>query len=72
MYNESMKTLKQIFEHFGGAANLARKLGISRQAVSQWVGVPEYRAGKIARISGGALKVSDMPIKAFKPGPKAD
>lgn len=31
-----MMTLKQALEHFEGKADLARALGVSRQAISNW------------------------------------
>jgi len=36
----------------GGAAALAKKLGISRQAVEQWQIVPHNRMARVERYSG--------------------
>ena len=45
--------LKQAISKIGSAAELARLLGISPQAVSQWGGViPELRARQIEEILG--------------------
>jgi DNA-binding transcriptional regulator YdaS (Cro superfamily) len=46
------KTVKRVFEKAGGAAELARKLGISRAAVAQWKQVPIQRVAEVERITG--------------------
>ena len=53
-----MKT-EAVIEHFGTKAAVARALGVSMAAVSQWGEmVPVGRAYQIEVITGGALKAS--------------
>jgi len=50
-----MKT-KDAIKHFGSPKNLAKALGISKQAVSQWgTYLPEGKAFKLQVMTGGAL-----------------
>ena len=60
-----MKT-EAVIEHFGTKAAVARALGVSMAAVSQWGEmVPVGRAYQIEVITGGALKASkDQPDQA--------
>ena len=54
-----MKT-EAVIEHFGTKAAVARALGVSMAAVSQWGEmVPVGRAYQIEVITGGALKASE-------------
>ncbi|KNC93639.1 Cro/CI family transcriptional regulator [Trabulsiella odontotermitis] len=51
-----MKTA-DVVSHFGKKANVARALKISRSSVSEWGElVPERRAARLEKITGGALK----------------
>ncbi|CAM4031909.1 MULTISPECIES: Cro/CI family transcriptional regulator [Lelliottia] len=51
-----MKTA-DVISHFGKKANVARALRISRSSVSEWGDiVPEKRAARLEKITGGALK----------------
>lgn len=51
-----MKTA-DVISHFGKKANVARALKISRSSVSEWGDlVPEKRAARLEKITGGALK----------------
>lgn len=44
--------------HFGSQAQIARLLGIERQAVNQWRRlVPYQNAKKLERLSGGKLRL---------------
>lgn len=53
-----MKT-EEAVKHFGSKANLARALGIKRQAVVQWGEyVPLGRAYQIQVLTGGKLKAA--------------
>lgn len=56
-----------VLEHFGGQSQLAERLGISVQAVSQWKGeIPPERAIEIEQISDGHFRASDLPIRKRK------
>lgn len=60
-------TVDQVIEHYGGIAEVARKLSISYQAVQQWVdkgAVPEGRQWQIQALSGGSLVVDAEPQSA--------
>jgi len=51
----------QAISHFGSAANLARALGISKAAVSQWKDqVPELRALQLERLTDGELRLREL------------
>jgi DNA-binding transcriptional regulator YdaS (Cro superfamily) len=45
-------TLQRIFEAVGGPAALAKELGVTKQAISQWRKVPPRRALEIQRLTG--------------------
>lgn len=63
---DAMKvTFKQIVDHFGGThESLAKRLGISREAVTMWAEeIPESRAFQIQVLSEGKFKTDDMPVK---------
>lgn len=54
-------TVDQVLKHFDGVANVARELGISYQAVREWVQkneVPEGRQWQIQALTDGTLKVT--------------
>ena len=49
--------IQDAIEHFGSKANLARALGLSKQAVSFWGNkIPIGRKYQIEVLTGGALK----------------
>ena len=51
-----MKT-EDVIKHFGKKANVARALNIARSSVSEWGElVPERRAARLEKLTGGALK----------------
>jgi DNA-binding transcriptional regulator YdaS (Cro superfamily) len=52
--------LSRAIEEAGGVAELARKLSISSQAVSQWDRVPAERALEVERATGGAVTRHDL------------
>jgi DNA-binding transcriptional regulator YdaS (Cro superfamily) len=55
-----MKT-KDAILYFGSKSQLAKNLGLTKGAVSQWPDdVPELRAYQIERLTEGALK-ADIP-----------
>lgn len=59
-------TVNQVLEHYGGVAETARALGITYQAVQQWVdknAVPVGRQWEIQAKSQGAL-TADQPQSA--------
>ncbi|HCD7554181.1 TPA: helix-turn-helix domain-containing protein [Citrobacter farmeri] len=48
---------KKVVEFFGSKTAIARALGISQVAVTRWgEAVPEKRAARLERLTGGALK----------------
>jgi len=61
--------VQQAEAHFGNRRKLAEALGITSQAISQWVKrkqMPEGVAYKLEVITGGALKVNPndyIPVK---------
>jgi DNA-binding transcriptional regulator YdaS (Cro superfamily) len=62
---------KLAIEWAGSQAELARRLGITRASISQWVSagrVPEPRAYQIQVLSGGAVLVD---AAAYRPDGKA-
>lgn len=54
--------IDQIFKYFGGQHALAKLLGVSEAAVSQWKaqGMPAFRAAQIELHSKGKFKVVDI------------
>jgi DNA-binding transcriptional regulator YdaS (Cro superfamily) len=56
-------TTKEIIALLGGHAALAKKLGISRQAVYKWGRIPRKRAKQLAEITG-------QPMTDFRPEQK--
>ena len=49
-----------VIQHFGSAAGVARALGISRAAVSQWSEkIPALRAFQLEQITNGVLRHTD-------------
>lgn len=60
--------MEDAIEWAGSKSELARKLGVSKPAVSAWVkqkGLPAGRAIDLERLSGGRLKAVDL----VAPGP---
>ena len=53
---------QKIVEFFGSRTEMAKTLGVSRAAVTQWFleGLPPGRAVEIERLSGGELKAVDI------------
>jgi len=46
------KIVSRAIEAAGGAAKLARELGITTQAISQWRRVPVDRVSEVERVTG--------------------
>lgn len=58
-----------VLQHFGGFAETAEALGISRQAVYKWGKVvPATSAIRIERLTGGQLKIQAHLYKKHKGG----
>jgi len=59
-----MHTFADVINYFGGIAGLARKLGVTTQAISQWKGkIPEGRGYQVEVLSGGHFKADRLPLK---------
>lgn len=53
---------KEAIEHFGSVTELAKKLNVTTQSISQWGNeIPLRRAFEIDRITNGALKADFTP-----------
>lgn len=54
--------IEEIIEHFGGKAKLAKVMGVSRAAVSQWMteGIPAARAIEIEALTDGRFLARDI------------
>jgi DNA-binding transcriptional regulator YdaS (Cro superfamily) len=49
--NKRDPILKEVFEKAGGVSRLARRLGITRQAVSIWRQVPAWHVPRVSAIT---------------------
>lgn len=59
-----MHSFEEVVEHFGGITPLAKRLGCTSQAISQWNGeFPEGRAFQIEVLSEGRFKADRLPIR---------
>jgi hypothetical protein len=47
-----LSVIKEAAEKVGGVPELARRLGVSRQAIDQWTEVPPERAADLERVTG--------------------
>lgn len=55
--------MQKVIDWFGGRAQMAKALGVSRVAITQWAkgaGIPPRRAIQIEVISRGELKAADI------------
>jgi DNA-binding transcriptional regulator YdaS (Cro superfamily) len=52
--------LARAIELVGGPAALARTLGITSQAISQWERVPVERAFEVERATGGKITAEEL------------
>ena len=58
-------TPNQVIQHFDGIPNAAKELGITYQAIQQWVQkgeVPEGRQYQIELLTNGALKADRSAV----------
>jgi len=56
--------MQQAVDHFGSKAKVARKLGLSKPAVSAWGDeIPMLRQYQLAALSRGKLKVDQPEAK---------
>ena len=56
-----MSEVKKLIESLGGAAAVARRIGVSRQAVFQWKDrIPESSAWKLIKAYPDQLTVDDL------------
>jgi DNA-binding transcriptional regulator YdaS (Cro superfamily) len=49
---EAEEAMREAFAALGGKTELARKLGLTRQAVSLWRVVPAHHVADVAELSG--------------------
>ena len=57
--------IELIIKHFGNQRKMALRLGVSRQAVGEWLKLgtsPANRAIQIEKITNGELKATEIPI----------
>lgn len=76
MTNEAM-ALARAIEIVGGPTKMARKLGVTPQAISQWDRAPSGRVIQIEQATGGEVTREDLrpdmypPRGAAGPAPEA-
>ncbi len=51
----------QAIEHFGSVTALAKALGVTDEAVRQWIEVPALRQYQLEHLTGGSLKADLSP-----------
>lgn len=66
---EDKTPLKRAIEAVGGLAGLAKPLGISEQAISQWDEVPPLRVLAVERVSG--IPRHELRPDLYPPEPEA-
>jgi len=57
------QTIEQVIEFFGTQVELARRLGVSQQAIHHWIGrghIPLRRAVQLEEVSGGKIRLKDI------------
>ena len=60
-------TLDQARDYFGNYSKLAKALGISRGAITQWSGkIPEPRQVDLHRITKGQLKADSSILAKYR------
>lgn len=67
-----MNALDRAIAHFGTATDLAKALGLSSMAITQWKrrGVPAERCPEIEAATGGAVTRLDLRPDIFGPLPE--
>lgn len=57
--------IEKIIKHFGSAKALAKELGVTESAVSQWwdKGIPPARAIEIEQLTNGEIKAIDIVME---------
>ena len=61
----SLKALQKAIELSGGYSALARKLGISKQAVWQWQKVPDDRVADVEKATGRRVSRAELRPDLF-------
>lgn len=60
--------IKLVVEHFGSQSELAKALGVSRSAVTQWCEIgafPPQRCFEIEKVSNGKFKARDLILNYY-------
>ena len=67
MYGMRTHTRQEVIQAAGGCAHVARRLGIRRQAVYQWIdtGIPARRVIELARMAG--MRPSEIDPELYPP-----
>lgn len=60
-------TLEEARQHFGNYSKIAKALGISKGAITQWEGeIPEQRQVELHEITKGALRADAAILAKFR------
>lgn len=57
-------TKEQAIKYFGTASELAKSIGVTKQAVFHWKTIPDGRQAQIQIITNGALIADPINVKA--------
>lgn len=63
-----MSEASEIIGKLGGPSEVARQIGVSRQAVSKWKRIPGGHVRRIAALSGGAYTKAQIRPDLYEPG----
>lgn len=67
-----MSALKKAIEEAGGVAGLARHLGVTTQAISQWDQVPPRRVIAVEEATGGKVSRYELRPDIYGLAPEKD
>lgn len=63
LMNTTSSSISEVISFFGSQSELAKKLGLSPQAVQHWIGrghIPIRRAIQIERLTDGKIRLEDI------------